>query len=822
MALVMALGIMMVLTITLTTVITLTAAGGRDAHLTNAEQKAHSLAEAGINNALAQLASHYPSSNKEGNLGGTLAGGPAPYDVGDVSWTGAFNAGESRWHLTGTGTVKNPTGAADVVRIATAKIRLTPVQPWAKFGIYASDPTAPCTTLGGGISTNVPVYVASCLETDGNSGVYPAKVWDPGYEASPVEAPSVFVHVGGGGAYRCKTSYVLCVDNDNGKIGTPAKRIKYVSAPSVSGSAHIHTLEYKSPPLGALDAAILDAQATYNLANWSAATCTTGTQPFETNNVRDNSRGTISNLFTVSNYDCTAKTGSGATVGRLAWDNTAKLLTIEGTIYLDGNLSMGSNDRLRYEGNGTLYVNGRVHLQGTICGKGSTFSLAGSLPSPNEYCSMAWDPALGNMMIVALNAAGSTVTAPLVFATPNENGTSNAWTTTPVGLQAWEAVDEWPTVAADDYVSTLGAGLEQDLVFPNTLIHDPAATSSYSLWFYGRSGNGVGSSSRISLDDTDPAAATDQPLFAAGSCPTAPCALGWRERPITITSQAELDGLRLRLVSSAGSPVAQFSAGPNYTGTGENFPDGGTTAWSSPANIQGDTPTTAATVSPGASGTSQMLRASNFGFAIPTGSTVVGVTAEIEREAADNNRHSELSVRLLVGGTETGANKSDGSNIPKAKGIKSYGGANDLWSASLTPANINASDFGLAFKIQRTGNATTTSVYRIRLTIHYEEPTVLTETQIHSVYLQQSAMTWSSLFSPIDAFKIDTAHARLEIATWTVGNFEMTGNGELGGSVINERGYASIRGGGLLKAFVTLPSGSPSLYGLAEQAEDFG
>ncbi len=45
-ALVMALGIMLVLTIALTTVITFTAAGARDSHRVNAGQKANALAEA--------------------------------------------------------------------------------------------------------------------------------------------------------------------------------------------------------------------------------------------------------------------------------------------------------------------------------------------------------------------------------------------------------------------------------------------------------------------------------------------------------------------------------------------------------------------------------------------------------------------------------------------------------------------------------------------------------------------------------------------------------------------------------------------------------
>jgi Tfp pilus assembly protein PilX len=58
-ALILAIVTMLVLTITLTGVIFLTAAGARDAHRTNAGQKASALAESGINNALAVLKANY-------------------------------------------------------------------------------------------------------------------------------------------------------------------------------------------------------------------------------------------------------------------------------------------------------------------------------------------------------------------------------------------------------------------------------------------------------------------------------------------------------------------------------------------------------------------------------------------------------------------------------------------------------------------------------------------------------------------------------------------------------------------------------------------
>jgi hypothetical protein len=383
-ALVMALVIMLVLTITLTTTLYFTSASARHANNSNAGQKAYALAEAGVNNALAHLrdTSRYPSATKGGNPVGPLAGGPLVYGGGKVSWQGTFNA--DQWNLIGTGSVKNPAGGADVVRIATAKIAVKPVQPWANFGIYAGDPNAQCTTLAGGITVNVPVYVASCLSLSGNTGPYSAKIWEPNTPAT------VSVQVG----------KALTVNN-GAPIGTVANPISWVSALSISGAGNVHADNTYTGLLQrpALPQPAVDPAAVYARANWFGASCTTGSQPFDDDNIRDNGKGNLS-LFSSSlaSYDCTAKDAVGNFVGRLAWDKTTKQMTIDGTIFVDGNLVVGTGDTMQYSGNGTIYVNGSVIHQGVICGPGSTFN-----PSTG-ICSMQWDLDAGNLLIVAVNS----------------------------------------------------------------------------------------------------------------------------------------------------------------------------------------------------------------------------------------------------------------------------------------------------------------------------------------------------------------------------------------------------------------------------------
>jgi hypothetical protein len=95
---------------------------------------------------------------------------------------------------------------------------------------------------------------------------------------------------------------------------------------------------------------------------------------------------------------------------------------------------------------------------------------------------------------------------------------------------------------------------------------------------------------------------------------------------------------------------------------------------------------------------------------------------------------------------------------------------------------------------------------------------------VYAVYVEASAPTIVAVPAPRDpAFSIGTAGARFEAAAWSVGNFVNTGTGILGGSVFVEPpGTAKIAGGGGLKAFTTLPSGSPSFYGLDTAASEYG
>lgn len=115
------------------------------------------------------------------------------------------------------------------------------------------------------------------------------------------------------------------------------------------------------------------------------------------------------------------------------------------------------------------------------------------------------------------------------------------------------------------------------------------------------------------------------------------------------------------------------------------------------------------------------LLATNFGFAIPTGATITGILVEIEKGTTSFNLQDN-GLRLLKAGVEVGSDYAQfGTPWALADTYVTYGGCNDLWGTTWTPADINAAGFGLAFSsIDYSCSGTVASrIDHIRITVCY-------------------------------------------------------------------------------------------------------
>ncbi|WP_052480082.1 beta strand repeat-containing protein, partial [Flavobacterium hibernum] len=162
------------------------------------------------------------------------------------------------------------------------------------------------------------------------------------------------------------------------------------------------------------------------------------------------------------------------------------------------------------------------------------------------------------------------------------------------------------------------------------------------------------------------------------------------------------------------------TTGETNAGTGNNINPGSGTGWSSSGNITAED-NNYATVSLSSGSTSQYLRGTNYGFAIPSNATINGITVIINRRSVNNTGIRDNRVSLVKGGIVQTLNKAvTGTNWTTSFSTNSYGGEADLWGSTWTAADINAANFGVVLSSYNNNNSSrTASVDYIQITVAY-------------------------------------------------------------------------------------------------------
>ena len=125
--------------------------------------------------------------------------------------------------------------------------------------------------------------------------------------------------------------------------------------------------------------------------------------------------------------------------------------------------------------------------------------------------------------------------------------------------------------------------------------------------------------------------------------------------------------------------------------------------------------------------TSRYLRARDFGFTIPTGATITGITANIMRQSSSNtggNSVNDNVVRLIKNLTLVVPNYASAADWPTSMSAANYGvGTTDLWGTTWTDTDINNPNFGLVLRVtNESNNNRTASVDYIEITVYYTNP----------------------------------------------------------------------------------------------------
>lgn len=182
--------------------------------------------------------------------------------------------------------------------------------------------------------------------------------------------------------------------------------------------------------------------------------------------------------------------------------------------------------------------------------------------------------------------------------------------------------------------------------------------------------------------------------------------------------------VEIQYVVSTGI-VSALSSGPLSPGTLTNDAGVGTDAWVNPSNAGSSNDTYAVYTDTDVLG-SNYLKATNFGFTIPSGTTAIaGVKVEVEckanfDESGHSGRRIGSSIQMLKNGVLTGDIK-ESEKWSLSDEYFSDGDEYYFWGNTLTPADINDADFGFALKAGANfGGEEIGYVDHIRVTVYYD------------------------------------------------------------------------------------------------------
>ena len=389
-ALPMALGFIMVLSIALVVVLETSSSGQRASNFSKADQTAIAVAEGGLNHAESVLAQSDAMSPTAMPTSGAPA--TATVDGGTVQYWGSLDGTVNPhvWTLTARSTVANPSGADALTHTVSAKYDLMASPAGSEAWNYVFSNSLACLNLVNDFDVRAPLYARGnvCMQNNAN---YLGPMFDVLGTVQFRNLSSI-----GTTTYSVPTVRIAggCRVGTSGPFTLPCAQPTHpVWATSFSSSPPNITMP-------TMDAAYWRTYARPGPNQY----CTSGSFPGGAASFT--TLGTV-NLTPASTYDCVV-TQSGVTLGRIAWNNATGVMTIEGVVYFDGNIEFDGNYNGTYTGRGVVYANTlRFRNDAKLCG------VAGCPTT-------GWDPNTSVIVVVARSTA--TPSASLSNATKFQGG----------------------------------------------------------------------------------------------------------------------------------------------------------------------------------------------------------------------------------------------------------------------------------------------------------------------------------------------------------------------------------------------------------------
>lgn len=405
----------LVTSVTLTGLIQYTTSNSRQSARSEADQIAYALAEAGLANGAAVLSN--PSNNA---LTATLLPSEEPdesnpahanyigeYEGGTSKWWGVLTG--HQWLIHGVGYVEDPTGKTQVVRReVTSTIKIQPslrqqLNSNAWNFMFAKNTANACdVTFENSITVDTSLFILGDLCFYNSAAI--VKAPDPDLTSIYV---GQHIYFGGTGSVGSDASPINSAQIAEGcRVGgvAPGTAGETWTSPCTNAT-RVWASQILSGTLPG-EGPVADFEFWYQNAKpgpQQACTTQTGTPPtFEAagSTTMSPPNGPYSsgsfNLTPNQSYSCKyydIPPNETDLLGELSWDNTAKVLTVRGVIFIDGSAYISNNVVNRYDGLATLYLSGTFRIDGNA-------QLCGGVSGANcDFTS--WDPNMDNLGIVA-------------------------------------------------------------------------------------------------------------------------------------------------------------------------------------------------------------------------------------------------------------------------------------------------------------------------------------------------------------------------------------------------------------------------------------
>jgi len=236
------------------------------------------------------------------------------------------------------------------------------------------------------------------------------------------------------------------------------------------------------------------------------------------------------------------------------------------------------------------------------------------------------------------------------------------------------------------------------------------------------------------------------------------------------------------------------------TALAENDGSIGTDNWELPYRAQAEDGNNTKQISASNNVITNYLKCTNFGFSVPSGATITGVSARVKKyEVNAGATIADYSVRMIKNGAYSGNNKADmGTEWSTSLTNSYYGGDGDLWGNSLSSSDVNASDFGVGFSAMNYHATYEAYVDCVEITVYYSYQYIDYYTQVHDYDIHDYDITDPATTTPACAFNT----VKLVSGDAIVGDDKATGELTTSNANYNFGGGADLWGTSLTPAIV--------------------